>query len=92
MDLQDLRRRIDGIDAQLVALLNERQSVSIRIGLHKRELRRSVYDPERERELLAKLKKMNTGPLTEEALLAIYGAILDASHKVQESVQKEEPA
>ena len=90
MDLQELRRRIDGIDAQLVTLLNERQSVSIRIGMHKRELRRSVYDPEREREMMARLKKMNSGPLTEEALVAIYGQILAASHKAQECVQGEE--
>jgi len=66
MRLEDWRRKIDEIDRRLVELLNERSSCVLEIGRLKKIDGMSLYQPERERQVLEAAEKANRGPLSEE--------------------------
>ena len=82
--LEDLRKAIGEVDASLVDLLNRRASLSLSVG----ELKRGgsdtvVFRPGREAELLKSLASLNSGPLPEAHLRAIYREILSSSRYLQ---------
>jgi chorismate mutase len=54
--LDDLRDDIDRVDEVLVRLLNERARVACEIGRLKKELGVEVYQPEREKQVLAHVR------------------------------------
>lgn len=78
-DLNPLRERIDAIDTELLALLNERARVVKKIGVIKEKQGLPIYAPEREEALLRRLDERNKGPLTARSLRAIYREIMSAS-------------
>jgi len=56
VSVEDLRKRIDEVDARLVALMNERAKLAVEIGRLKREGgNQAAYAPEREREVLERI-------------------------------------
>ncbi|MGE5295148.1 MAG: chorismate mutase, partial [Solirubrobacterales bacterium] len=63
MSLDELRKRIDEIDIELVNLLNERAGVVVEIGKLKAQADRPIYAPDREKQVLDKVVKANKGPL-----------------------------
>ena len=77
--LSDLRARIDRIDAQLVELVNQRLRIVEQIGNAKRSAGAHAYSPDRERHILDRISAMNAGPISPEALRAIYREIMSAS-------------
>ena len=85
MSLEDLRQQIDDVDAQLVALLNQRAKISLQVGRQKAETKSARYfAPERERDLVERLMQLHGGgALPKEALLAIYREIISASIALQ---------
>lgn len=91
MTLEELRAQIDRIDREVVALLNERARVSERVG----EIKRGdgnqppvrVYQPDREEQVYANVAAANEGPLSSEALRAIYREILSSSRALQRTVR-----
>ena len=84
-DLEEWRRRIDEIDAQIVKLLGERTRCALEIAKLKRARGEPLRSVERELEVLAHVVQLgNFGPLSTEALLAIYRTILDETRKLQE--------
>jgi chorismate mutase len=83
MEIADWRKRIDEIDAQLAELLCERSNCVIEIGKIKRKRDLPVYDPEREKEILARVMRNNRGPLENEALKRLFERILDESRRVE---------
>jgi len=86
MDISDWRKKIDELDRQLAALLNERAAAAVEIGRLKRNTSLPIYEPEREREVIANVQRSNTGPLTERDLGQIYERVMD----VMRSIQKHE--
>ncbi|MBW2053133.1 MAG: prephenate dehydratase [Deltaproteobacteria bacterium] len=82
-DLTELRRKIDKIDEGIVDLLNQRQALAKEIGQYKNSQGLSLFDPGREEELLARLKKINGGVLSPKALEHIYREIISASLAAQ---------
>lgn len=78
-DLASFRDRIDGIDAQVLDLLNERAGLALEVGAVKQRLAAPMYSPSRERELLDQLVQSNQGPLPEDSLRLIYQEIISAS-------------
>ena len=82
-DLDDLRRALDALDEQLVALLNRRAEVSRQVGATKQGAEARVFVPEREAEVLSRVLRTNQGPLTEQHLRAIYREILSISRDLQ---------
>jgi chorismate mutase len=86
MDISDWRKKIDDLDRKLAALLNERASAAIEIGRLKRNTSLPVYEPDRERQVIANVQQSSTGPLEGKQLAHIYERVLD----VMRSIQKQE--
>lgn len=86
MDIADWRRKIDDLDRKLAALLNERASAAAEIGRLKRNTRLPIYEPDREKEVIANVQRASAGPLTARDLAQIYERIMD----VMRSIQKHE--
>ncbi|NLC27800.1 MAG: prephenate dehydratase [Campylobacteraceae bacterium] len=74
---------IDKIDNELIALLNKRMQSVKAIGKLKQTDGTSIYRPEREREILDRLKKINEGPLNDEAIEAIFFEIFAVSRNLE---------
>jgi len=88
MTLDDLRQKIDEIDAQLVALMNERARCAVEIGRLKREAGNAAfYSPEREREILSRVLAENTGPLSDAALQAIWTELMSGSLSLEKALR-----
>ncbi|MBI4484022.1 MAG: chorismate mutase [Acidobacteria bacterium] len=83
MSLEDWRMKIDQIDEQLVKLLNERSRCAIEIGKIKRAQNLALYSPEREHEILRRVKQVNGGPLDDEAIRRLFERIMDESRRVE---------
>ncbi len=79
MDIDDLRRRIDEIDEKILVLLNERYERVKEIGHWKSKRSHDFYVPEREKNVLTRLERLNSGPLTNKALRAIYREIMSGA-------------
>jgi chorismate mutase len=94
MDLSDWRKKVDELDRKLTVLLNERAAAVVEIGRLKRNTSLPIYEPDREREVIANVKRSNTGPLAERDLAHIYERIMDVMRSIQkhEIVPGSEPA
>lgn len=79
MNISELRRRIDSLDEQIVRLLNERARAALKIGQAKKSASRGVYVPSREKKVLAHVKEVNKGPLSDASILAVYREIMSGS-------------
>jgi chorismate mutase/prephenate dehydratase len=79
MSLEELRKKIDEIDCQLVKLLNERARVVVEIGKLKNKTDKPVYSPDREKEVFAKITAANEGPLPDRCLMAIWRELMSGS-------------
>jgi chorismate mutase/prephenate dehydratase len=86
--LDELRKKIDEIDAKLVALMNERAACAVQIGQIKREAGQdSVYSPEREREVLERIVSANAGPLSDATLMAIWKEMMSGSLSLEKPLK-----
>jgi chorismate mutase-like protein len=83
MDIADWRKRIDEIDEKLTELLSERSHCVIEIGKIKRQCGLPIYDPEREKDIVARVTRNNRGPMENEALIRLFERILDESRRVE---------
>jgi len=79
MTLKKLRSKIDALDKKIVALLNLRAKVTLGIAEIKRRTGKSIYAPERERQVLQRAALLNKGPLNSGSLEAIYREIMSSS-------------
>lgn len=83
--LGELRKEIDAIDQRLVALVSRRAKVAQRIGEAKSSRSRGVLDVGRERAVLRAVRDANAdGPLTDEAMEAIFREIISACRASQQ--------
>jgi chorismate mutase/prephenate dehydratase len=85
-DIADLRVKIDAIDIELLRLLNERAKVAKQIGAIKSREGLPIYSPEREDRVIRSLVDRSEGPLTPEAIRAIYCEIMSAALAVEKDV------
>ena len=76
--LDELRREIDRLDAQLLETLGERARVAERIGAVKRAENSPMFRPDRALQVIERVKKNNPGPITGEHLAAIWREIMSA--------------
>lgn len=75
----DLRRQIDRVDEQILALLNRRAGMVIRIGKLKKADLADLHAPVREMEIQERLTRLNRGPFPNEALRTVFREIISAS-------------
>ncbi|MEO1129815.1 MAG: prephenate dehydratase [Planctomycetota bacterium] len=86
-ELQELRKRINNLDAKLVELLNERAEAVVKVGEMKRGTGVPIYAPHREQEVLARVLKASQGPLTERTLEAVYREIMSGSFQLEQPLR-----
>jgi chorismate mutase / prephenate dehydratase len=84
--LKPLRDRIDAIDEQLIALLNQRAAVALEVGEVKKHYNAPVFRPEREQQVIARLQQMSAGPLAGEHISAIWREIMAASRSLERTI------
>ena len=86
LTIEELRSRIDVIDEQLLRLLNVRVACAVEVGRLKHEAGLPIYQPEREAQVLAKVKQSATdlsGPLTADAVVRIFERIIDEARRAE---------
>jgi len=74
-ELESLRKEIDRLDRELVKILNERAKIVHRINEVKKQSSMPVFDPAREKKIINKLLKINTGPLSDSDIESIMQEI-----------------
>jgi len=84
-DIESLRREIDGIDDELLKLLNRRAGVAQRIGAAKGGA--VAYRPERESEILRSLRERSRGPLPAERAIAVFREVISACRAMEAPVR-----
>lgn len=87
MPLDDIRKRIDAIDDQLLDLLNQRAECVHTVGEIKKKENLQIYAPEREESLLRKLVEKNKGRLPEKSIRAIYREIMSAALALEDDLK-----
>jgi chorismate mutase / prephenate dehydratase len=78
------RAEIDAIDGELLRLLNKRAEIALRVGAAKTSVETSLCDPNREREVLSRLRQENKGPFDEHSIDNIFQRIIDESLQLQQ--------
>ena len=88
-ELDGIRNRINEIDEQIQALINERERFAQQVGVAKGKLAGAVdyYRPEREAEILRTIKARNEGPLRDEEMLRLFREIMSACLAQQEPLK-----
>ena len=94
MDISEWRRKIDDLDRKLAALLNERAAAAVEIGRLKRNTDLPIYEPERERAVIANVQRSSSGPLAARDLAQIFERIMDVMRTIQkhEAIPGGQPA
>jgi len=88
-DLASIRKRIDEVDQQIQALINERARFAQQVGISKGKHAAAVdyYRPEREAEVLRAVLERNEGPLRNEEMLRLFREIMSACLAQQEPLK-----
>ena len=88
-DLSSIRERIDAVDARIQSLINERARLAQQVGISKGELASAVdyYRPEREAEVLRKIRARNEGPLRDDEMQRLFREIMSACLAQQEPLK-----
>ena len=81
------RARIDRIDERILRLLNQRARAAQRIGQrkakHGADGANGFWVPSREKRIFDRLRELNTGPLSDEAIRAVFREIISASRALE---------
>ncbi len=86
MTLEDWRVRIDEIDEAIVRLLNERATCALAIGHLKREQGMPLYQPERERYVIERVRTLTAemgGSLEPAAVGRLFERIIDEARRLE---------
>jgi chorismate mutase / prephenate dehydratase len=82
-DLPTLRDLIDGLDRDLLDLLNRRAALALEVGELKRREGSVVFRPDREAQVIAGLKARNAGPLANDSVAPIWREIMSACRSLE---------
>lgn len=85
--LAELRVRINEIDQRLVALLNERAAVVVKVGEHKRAHDVPIYAPHREAEVLQRAMEANAGPLPDRTIEGVFRELMSGSFALEQPLR-----
>jgi len=86
LSIEELRGRIDVIDEELIRLLNVRVACAVEVGRLKHEAGMAIYQPEREAQVLTRVRASATklsGPLEAEAVVRIFERIIDEARRAE---------
>ncbi len=83
--IEKLRKEIDRTDDKIIDLLNERAEIVVKIGILKKNLNVDVNQPQRETEILDRLKKRAL-TLKSTNIEAIWKEIMIACKLIQDNI------
>ena len=78
VDLEELRKKIDQIDKNILELLNDRAEIVKHVGRIKQKINKDYYDPAREEEILQRLQNLNPGSFPSMAVRPVFREIISA--------------
>ncbi len=81
--LLSLRQRIDTLDQEMLALLNRRAALALKVGELKKHEGSVVFRPEREAQVIDGLKASNSGPLQTASVAPIWREIMSACRALE---------
>lgn len=81
--LAELRKGIDSVDAQIVELLSRRAGFVQKVGELKHNADAPVYRPEREAQIMTKLRALNPGPIPDAGIESIYREIVSVCRELE---------
>ena len=81
--IEQLRRRIDELDEQIVKLLNARAECALAVGAEKKAGGIELYQPQRETEVLLHVQRVNRGPLDDAAVKRLFERIIDEARRLE---------
>ncbi len=87
--MRALRERIDALDEQIVALLNQRATCALEIGEIKKAIGLAIYQPGREKDVLDHVRRVNTGPLDGDAVMRLFERIIDEARRLERVVSQQ---
>ena len=79
--LNKIRDEIDAIDNELLKLVNTRADLAKQIGQVKHG---EIYRPDREAQVLERLQKLNSGPLTPQNVIRLFTEIMSLCRSMEE--------
>jgi len=82
-DIAGWREKIDAIDDEILELINRRAACAIEIGAIKQSRGMAIFHPEREKEIMARLKDLNEGPLPDPVVQGIFSKIIEACKNLE---------
>jgi chorismate mutase/prephenate dehydratase len=80
--LEGWRREIDLLDTELLRLLNRRAKIACELGAIKIASGLPAYDGQRERQVLARVRAQNAGPLPQESVASIFSSIILETRRI----------
>jgi chorismate mutase/prephenate dehydratase len=87
MGLDELRRRIDELDAEIVRLVSDRAHVAQQIGKLKATGDSAAYSPARQEAVYRHVEEANPGPLPDACVRAIYREIMGGCLALEQPVR-----
>jgi chorismate mutase / prephenate dehydratase len=81
--LAPLRAQIDELDQKIVDLLNQRAKVVVEVGKIKQQHNTPIYQPDREKQVMEKVRTLNHGPLPNRCLEAVYRELMSGSFALE---------
>jgi len=87
VNIPEHRKAIDKLDAKIIKLLNERTQHVLEIGAIKLKAGEEVYAPHRELSVLQRACRLNRGPITNEAIRAIYREVMSSALSLQKTMR-----
>ncbi len=87
--LDRLRQRIDSIDRELLRLISGRAGLALEVARVKREAGEDncFYRPEREAEILRRIRADNPGPLDDESVMRIFRELMSSCLALEKPLQ-----
>ncbi len=81
--LQGLRKNIDGIDSQLLGLLNRRSEFVLEVGRIKEKEKSRFLVLEREEAIYKNLASVNSGPFPSEGIRPVFREVISACRSLE---------
>ena len=78
--LNKIRNEIDAIDSELLRLVNTRANLAKQIGQIKQG---EIYRPDREAQVLERLQKLNTGPLSPKQVTRLFTEVMSLCRSME---------
>jgi chorismate mutase len=86
MELADWRRRIDGLNGQLLEILSERARCAQAIAELKKKKMLPILDAVREKQVIESVIARNPGPLSDDSIRRIFECIMAEHRNLEETL------